>query len=118
MAILDDGFQHRKVKCDLNIVVINARLFGLKKYFLRESWGALKRADFVVFNKTNLYKVIKNPFVKYLTLWGVPYTNSSVMFDFKKYEGGKLVSINNINEMKIISFSIFFFNIITYPLFD
>ena len=58
VIILDDGFQHRKLKKDLNIVLLNAFLpFGNKQIFprgiLREPVSALKRADIAVLTKTN-----------------------------------------------------------------
>ena len=52
-AVLDDGFQYRKLKKDLNIVLVNAkRPFGngsvLPRGSLREPKSALKRADLIV----------------------------------------------------------------------
>jgi len=53
--ILDDGFQHRKLKRHLNIVIMAAREFRKKPrlipaYFFREPLTSLKRADFVIIN--------------------------------------------------------------------
>ena len=57
-AILDDGFQHWELARDLNIVLIDSRYpFGNGHLFprgvLREPKKSLKRADVVVFTKTN-----------------------------------------------------------------
>jgi tetraacyldisaccharide 4'-kinase len=57
--ILDDGFQHRRVKRDLNIVCIDAtdpRGNGriLPAGTLRESFNSLTRADAIVLTRTNL----------------------------------------------------------------
>jgi len=57
-AILDDGFQYWELGRDLNIVLIDSRNpFGNGHLFprgvLRETKAALKRADIVVFTKTN-----------------------------------------------------------------
>jgi len=57
--ILDDGFQHFRIKRDLDIVVINVRCaFGNEKLMpagiLREPLEALKRADMVVVTKSDL----------------------------------------------------------------
>ncbi len=57
--ILDDGFQHRRAKRDLDIVLIDrSRPFGfdrlLPRGLLREPVSALRRADAVVVTRTNL----------------------------------------------------------------
>ncbi len=57
-AILDDGFQHWELDRDIDIVLIDSgRSFGNGQLFprgvLREPKSALKRADVVVFTKTN-----------------------------------------------------------------
>ncbi len=65
--VLDDGFQHRKVKRDVDIVSIDAmNPFGGGKMFpagrLREPLHNLSRADIVVITRANLVteKVISN----------------------------------------------------------
>lgn len=57
--ILDDGFQHRKLFKDLDIVLIDAsKDFKFYQYLpkgrLREGFLSLKRADIILFTKTNL----------------------------------------------------------------
>ena len=57
--VLDDGFQHFKIKRDIDIVTVNAQLpFGnnmlLPAGFLREPLNAIKRADIVVITKSDL----------------------------------------------------------------
>ena len=61
IIILDDGFQHRSLNRDLDIVLINSRdtiqdhkllPYGL----LREPWYHLSRADILVLTKTNVHK--------------------------------------------------------------
>jgi len=57
--IVDDGYQSHYIKKDFNIVLIDCSL-SLKKYklfpvgILREPLSAIKRANLVVFTKTNL----------------------------------------------------------------
>lgn len=63
--VLDDGFQHRRVKRDLNIVCIDAsNPFVNKKMLpagrLRESLHHLKRADAIVITKANLAENVAN----------------------------------------------------------
>lgn len=57
--ILDDGFQHRRLKRDLDIVVIDStNPFGngylLPRGILREPLNELKRADLIILTKTDL----------------------------------------------------------------
>jgi tetraacyldisaccharide 4'-kinase len=57
--VLDDGFQHRRLKRDLDIVAIDAaNAFGngylLPRGILREPLSALARADIFVLTKTDL----------------------------------------------------------------
>lgn len=48
VAVLDDGFQHRALARDFDLVLINRRSRGLLPAGpLREGWGALNRADAV-----------------------------------------------------------------------
>lgn len=56
IVILDDGFQHRRIKRDLDIVLLDGQNpFGnnrlLPAGFLREPAGSLSRADIVVLSK-------------------------------------------------------------------
>lgn len=56
LIILDDGFQHRKVKADLNIVLTDYNRILTKDYLLpagrlREPAGSIQRADMVILTK-------------------------------------------------------------------
>ena len=56
--IIDDGFQHRKLRKDKNIILIDAtNPFGMDDYLpkgrLRESLDSLKRADEIIITKSN-----------------------------------------------------------------
>ena len=57
--LLDDGFQHRYIKRDIDILLINS-LDRTSNYKLlpvgnlREPWNAVKRSDFIILTKTNL----------------------------------------------------------------
>lgn len=59
IIIMDDAFQHRAVERDVDIVLINSQ-DSLAKHkllpygLLREPWASLKRADVIIFTKTNL----------------------------------------------------------------
>ncbi|MEL7498925.1 MAG: tetraacyldisaccharide 4'-kinase [Planctomycetota bacterium] len=59
VVLLDDGFQHRQLHRDLDVVVIDATLpFGygrlLPSGLLREPIDGLKRSDWVVLSRTNM----------------------------------------------------------------
>ncbi len=63
--VLDDAFQHRRVKRDLDIVCIDAtNPFGNRKVLpsgiLREPLANLKRADAIVITRANLIEKIEN----------------------------------------------------------
>jgi len=56
--ILDDGFQYRRLKYTVNIVVMSAREFRkpqrlIPAYFFREPLTALRRADIVIINHSD-----------------------------------------------------------------
>jgi tetraacyldisaccharide 4'-kinase len=53
--ILDDGFQHRRAKRDLDIVCVDAMdPFGFSNTFPREPLDNLRRADVIVLTRSNL----------------------------------------------------------------
>ena len=61
IIILDDGFQHRALERDLDIVLVNAcdRLIDHKLLpygILREPWKNIARADAIILTKTNLQR--------------------------------------------------------------
>ena len=58
IIILDDGFQHRSLLRNLDIVLINGLSYPsdygfLSLSYLRETWSSLKRADVILFTKNN-----------------------------------------------------------------
>ena len=52
VVLIDDGFQHKKIERDLDIVIINQRTIDEKHYlpkgYLREKKSSLKRADLLL----------------------------------------------------------------------
>ena len=63
VIILDDGFQHWRLKRDLDIVLLNSRnYFGNRRLIprgmLREPLSSLRRADVIVLSKVNAVKDI------------------------------------------------------------
>jgi tetraacyldisaccharide 4'-kinase len=58
IIILDDGFQHRQIHRDLDIVLVNSNLSRLKNRMLgfmsfREPWKSLKRAHIIFLTKSD-----------------------------------------------------------------
>ncbi|UOF02409.1 tetraacyldisaccharide 4'-kinase [Bdellovibrio reynosensis] len=59
LLIVDDGFQHRKLHRDLNIVILDATE-NIENYHVlpegraRESWDRLDRSDLIIVSKANL----------------------------------------------------------------
>ncbi len=59
VLLVDDGFQHRKLHRDLNVVILDATE-QMENYEVvpqgrgRESWASLERADLIVLSKANL----------------------------------------------------------------
>ena len=82
IIVLDDAFQHRRIERDLDVVLINAKdkksdhklvPFGL----LREPLSSLKRADILIFTKTNLMQ--SNDYLnKTIKSVGKPYFSSTL----------------------------------------
>ena len=63
--ILDDGFQHRKMRRDLNIVLLDhcrplSTGFPFPFGYLREFPSALKRADIIIFTRSNSTELPEN----------------------------------------------------------
>lgn len=99
IVLLDDAFQHRAIKCGLNIVVSEFQNLYFNDYLLpagrlRESVSGIKRADIIIISKTpekttavEIRNVLKD--VK-------PLPHQQVFFSYLKY--GELYSISNFNE--------------------
>ncbi|OGW81143.1 MAG: tetraacyldisaccharide 4'-kinase [Omnitrophica bacterium RIFCSPLOWO2_12_FULL_44_17] len=69
MILLDDGFQHWRIKRDFDIVLINAlNPFGnlsiLPRGILREPMSSLSRASFIILTDTNLVPRKETDFLK------------------------------------------------------
>lgn len=91
--VLDDAFQHRKVKRDLDIVCVDAtKPFGNKKVLpsgiLREPLENLKRADAIVITRANLVENIES-----LKVEISKYTNAPIFISHNKFSN--FTEINN-----------------------
>ena len=78
VIILDDGFQHRSIYRNLDIVLINS-LDKIKDHkmlpagFLREPIKNLQRADLIFFTKSNLIKMEKSYLLNIVKNFNIPY---------------------------------------------
>lgn len=113
MIIMDDGYQHRKLYRDKNILLIDAtNPFGggylLPKGRLRESLKCIKRADEIIISKTNyVTKEEVNSIINKLEKYNRPiflaehkgeyfYNQKSEKFDFDIIRGKKVLLFSSI----------------------
>lgn len=96
LILLDDAFQHRKLKAGLNILLTDYHGLYTKDYLipagrLRDSKNSAKRADIIIVTKT---PIVLSPFVeKELMEELKPAAHQTVYFSFIKY--GKLIPFGN-----------------------
>ena len=102
--ILDDGYQSRYIKRDIDIVLINTwvnplHFFVMPSGYLREKISNLNRADFIYTTKGEKAK-------KLFTQYNTHHLNSSYQLSTYNNEKYKLVdSITKKDSQKIIAFS-------------
>ncbi|KAA0259005.1 tetraacyldisaccharide 4'-kinase [Deferribacter autotrophicus] len=106
--LLDDGFQHRKMPRDLDIVLLdhkNPISTGLPFPFgyLREFPSALKRADIIVFTKANSFTMPEKvrKYIKGKDIFYSKIKNKEVVFRNEQYpisflKGKKVVAFSGI----------------------
>lgn len=105
--IVDDGYQHRKLKRDFDIVIIdkntleNENLMPLGR--LREKYKSLRRANFIIFRNIDRKKLNQNQLVNLNYILSI-ITNHNIKFSHLNYSIGKLYNYNNIEkEMSFLS---------------
>ncbi|UOD35406.1 tetraacyldisaccharide 4'-kinase [Deferribacteraceae bacterium V6Fe1] len=105
--ILDDGYQHRKMQRDVDILLLDFRRpvstgFIFPFGYLREFPSAIKRADIIVFTKSNGKNIIPEKARRYVE--GKPVFFSDYRFVSIACEG-KEIPINYMNGEKVLAFS-------------
>lgn len=115
VIILDDAFQHRPIKCGLNILVSEYENLYFNDYLmpfgrLREGKAGVRRADIIIVSKTpdkttavDIRNVVKD--IK-------PLAHQQVFFSYLKY--GELYSISNVNETISTLNDLFRFKLIVF----
>ncbi len=83
IIILDDGFQHRKLFRDIDIVLVNSNISKFNKRIFsfgnfRESWKSLKRAHFIFLTKSDFVAPSKKLQAKLNTL-GLPLFKTNII---------------------------------------
>ena len=122
IIIIDDGFQHRSLSRDLNIVLINGDTNPsdykfLPLGYLREPWSSLKRADAIIFTKRTpksfLIKKVEKSNINYLN----SYLNSFMSFPnepktqkIKKLKGETVILLSGIGDPKSLETTISNYN--------
>ncbi|WP_413854149.1 tetraacyldisaccharide 4'-kinase [Candidatus Ruminimicrobium bovinum] len=111
--VLDDGFQHWKIKRDIDIVCINSlNPFGngmiIPAGILRENLSALKRANLIILTNCNLcdkekLQNLKNKILKITGLYpletSLKFKNITNLFDDREIEE----NLKNVTDFTIIS---------------
>jgi len=110
IIILDDGFQHRKIFRDLDIVLVNSniskfanRIFSFSNF--RESWKSLKRAHIILITKSDVF-ILSPKLHARLCKMGLPLfkTNlnpTSYLLDNKKNQ----IILNDLKRKSVFVFS-------------
>ncbi|AQT68952.1 Tetraacyldisaccharide 4'-kinase [Anaerohalosphaera lusitana] len=110
--VMDDGFQHRKLRRDLDIVVLDATCpFGyghmLPAGLLREPIKNLRRADLVVITRSDQIEdqAVNDIIHKVRSIAGdVPVAKAINKYPYAKKFGGKIIDFDGLKERKIFAF--------------
>lgn len=114
--VLDDAFQHRWIKRDLNLVVIEQKFLTEKSFFnnsllpsgsMREPLSSLKRADALIINRkfteiedtpSEFLKIFegKKLFTGFYRAIGFYDIKSNAPFDIDEFEGQKSLVVSGI----------------------
>ena len=104
LIILDDGFQHRSIYRNLDILLINSldkknRYRMLPTGFLREPLKNLQRADFIIFTKSNLIEK-ESDLIKVAEYFNIPYSFSTADNNLTNYIQDQQKNVLHLLESK------------------
>ncbi len=111
IIILDDGFQHRKLKRDLDIVLLDSRNplgrgFLLPAGFLREPSSSLKRADIIVLSKVETLDDIEGRCQRLSALLDKPVCATKWLPRYWRRVGrAEIISADQIGSKKVLAFA-------------
>lgn len=103
VILLDDGFQHIRLKRDLNILLLDAAKpfgngFTLPLGLLREPTRAMKRADFVIYTRHRPDLQVADP--------GLPYCcTRHQLTSFRRLDNGTELSCDTLKQARIAAFA-------------
>lgn len=106
--IVDDGFQHRKLRRDFDIVIIdkntleNENLMPLGR--LREKYGSIKRANYVIFRNIEVQNLTQKQLSKYNKILSI-IKSKTIQSSHFNYSLGKLFVYSN-NEIENINYNL------------
>lgn len=107
LVILDDSFQHLKVKHDLDIVIVSETLgFGnglvLPAGYLREPLSALQNSDLLILNRQNKENELNAKLSKQIAQTGKPLLTGSYQPDKFYNFYGQTMQVDDIISDKVI----------------
>ena len=110
VIILDDGFQHRTLDRDLDIVLLNSNQSGiayklLPYGLLREPWYHLKRADITILTKNNIKRPSHLIYNKLKSLKIVSYNSNIMPSESLIGTKGNIILVNAIQNERTIAVS-------------
>ncbi len=99
IAVLDDGFQHRKLRRDVDIVLFDAK----EKIALRESFSALKRCHILLLKETTNPEARTKINARFPDIECFDY--KAISLGFYSIDGRKLSSSEALGGKKCLAFS-------------
>jgi tetraacyldisaccharide 4'-kinase len=98
IVVLDDGFQHRRIARDLDIVLLSPE----EKIALREPASALRRADILLLDKEAAERAEKEP--TFLSRTGAVYKYSVATRGLSDLRSGEHLEPEEVAKMRIAAF--------------
>ncbi|MCF7826806.1 MAG: tetraacyldisaccharide 4'-kinase [Candidatus Marinimicrobia bacterium] len=99
VIILDDGFQHRSLHRDLDILIIDFQMSSKKHLlpwgFLRESIRNISRADILLFSKNGLHNATRNNLVFVHNNYVRDHLENRIPLDTLKGDYGLFAGLGN-----------------------
>ena len=105
IIIIDDGFQHRSLSRNLDVVLINGSTYPSNYSFLtisplRETWGSLKRADAIIFTKNTPKPLLLKKVKKEKRLYFNSTLKSFITYPKGFNNGSRAVLLSGIGDPK------------------
>lgn len=112
IVVLDDGFQHRYLHRDLDIVVVSAKRDGglglmVPAGRVREPWPGIRRANVVALSKVDSRFEVPQHLMAELSRW---YTGPTIRFRYRiesvrRLADGARVQLEEVKKQPVLAFS-------------